>query len=192
MKNYLIIPALSCILFINCKEKKGSKNGKVSKEEPPISALSIIRGQLNDLEKSLYEVRKFETTGNVSDSSYLKKEEIRNVAAPFLSLPEIADENYYQKYTEDKVIDAQQNILNISSIAKSDTMEIQKQFIIIGISPSENSKVQSIYIDRYISKGDSTLEQKLYWEIDKSFLIRSIMEKRDQPEKIHSVKVVWQ
>ena len=192
MKNYLIIPVLIFILFINCKEKKGSKEPKGSKEDPPISALSIIKGQVNDLETSLYEVRKFETIGNVVDSSYLKKEEIRNVASPFLSLREIADEKYYEKYTEDKVIDAQQNILNITSIAKSDTMEIQKQFIVIEISATENSKVQSIYIDRYISNGDSTLEQKLYWEIDKSFLIRNIIEKKDQPEKIHSVKVVWQ
>ncbi len=190
MKNYFVISALLLILFINCKE--GATDRKVSKEDPPISALSIIKGQINDLETSLYEVKKFETIGNVVDSSYLKKEEIRTVASPFLSLREIADENYYERYTEDKVLDAQQNILNITSIAKSDTMEIQKQFIVIEISPTENSKVQSIYIDRYNSKGDSTLEQKLYWEIDKSFLIRNIIEKKDQPEKIHTIKVVWQ
>ena len=90
------------------------------------------------------------------------------------------------------MLDAQQNILNITTIAKSDTTEIQKQFIIVDISPTTDNKVQSIYIDRYISKGDSTLEQKLFWEIDKSFLIRSITGKKDQPEKVHSIKVMWQ
>ena len=164
----------------------------MQKSTPPLSALSIIKGQLNNLETSIYEVKKFETIDNVTDSSYLKKEDIRKAAAPFLSLPEIADEKYYEKYTEDKVLDAQQNILNITTIAKSDTTEIQKQFIIVDISPTTDNKVQSIYIDRYISKGDSTLEQKLFWEIDKSFLIRSITGKKDQPEKVHSIKVMWQ
>ena len=192
MKNYIIVSALTVILLSACKGKKDGKVEKDSKKEAPLSALSIIKGQLNDLETSIYEVKKFETIDNVTDSAYLKKEDIRNVAAPFLSLPEIADEKYYEKYTEDKVLDAQQNILNITSIAKSDTTEIQKQFIIVNISPTTDSKVQSIYIDRYIAKGDSTLEQKLYWEIDKSFLIRSITGKKDQPEKVHSIKVMWQ
>jgi len=192
MKNYLIVSALTVILLPACKGKKDRNEEKDSKKDPPVSALSVIKGQLNDLETSIYEIRKFETIDNVTDSAYLKKEDIRKVAAPFLSLPEIADEKYYEKYTEDKVIDAQQNILNITSIANSDTTEIQKQFIIVEISPTTDSKVQSIYIDRYIAKGDSTLEQKLYWEIDKSFLIRSIIGKKDQPEKVHSIKVMWQ
>ena len=100
----------------------------------PISALSIIKGQLNHLDTSIYEVKKFETTNNVTDSAYLKQDEIRKFAQPFLSLPEIADEGYYEKYTEDKVLDAQQNILNITTIDKSDTTKIFglsyiKQFI---------------------------------------------------------------
>ena len=192
MKNYLIISALTVILLLACKGEKDRKGEKDAKKDAPLSALSIIKGQLNNLETSIYEVKKFETIDNVTDSSYLKKEDIRKAAAPFLSLPEIADEKYYEKYTEDKVLDAQQNILNITTIAKSDTTEIQKQFIIVDISPTTDNKVQSIYIDRYISKGDSTLEQKLFWEIDKSFLIRSITGKKDQPEKVHSIKVMWQ
>lgn len=192
MKNYIIVPALTVILLTACKEKKDSKKETQSKEEPPISALSIIKGQLNHLETTIYEVKKFETSGNVTDSTYLKQNEIRKFAAPFLSLPEIVDEKYYEKYTEDKLIDLQQNTLSITSIAKSDSAEIQKQIVIIGLSPTENSKVQSIFIDRYISKGDSTIEQKLFWEIDKYFSIGSIIEKENQPEKTHSIKVAWQ
>jgi len=191
MKNYLIVPALAVLLFTACKEKKESKKDEESKERP-ISALSIIKGQLNHLDTSFYEVRKFETIGNVTETAYLKRNEIRLFAAPFLSLPEIADEKYYERYTEDKLIDVQQNTLNITSISKSDTAEVQKQIVVIGLSPTENSKIQSIFIDRYILKGDSTIEQKLFWEIDKYFSIGSIVEKGNQPDKIHTTKVAWQ
>jgi hypothetical protein len=192
MKNYFIFPALSILfLLIACKGKKDVPKEK-SKEEQPISALSIIKGQLNHLDTSIYEVKKFETINNVTDSTYLRRDEIRKIAAPFLSLPDIADAKYYEKYSEDKLIDIEQNTLNITAFSKSDTAEIQKQIIIVSISPTENSKVQSIFIDRYISKGDSTIEQKLFWVLDNYFSIRNIIEKENQPEKILTTKVTWQ
>ena len=192
MKNYFIFPALTILfLLIACKGKKDVPKEK-SKEEQPISALSIIKGQLNHLDTSIYEVKKFETLNNVTDSTYLRRDEIRKIAAPFLSLPDIADAKYYEKYTEDKLIDIEQNTLNITALSKSDTAEIQKQIIIVSISPTENSKVQSIFIDRYISKGDSTIEQKLFWVLDNYFSIRNIIEKENQPEKILTTKVTWQ
>lgn len=192
MKNFLIISALTIIFFTACKEKKDPVKEKEPKDDRPISALSIIKGQLNHLDTSIYEVKKFETVNNVTDSIYLKRGEIRKFAQPFLSLPEIADEGYYEKYTEDKLIDIEQNTLNITSIAKSDTAEIQKQIVIVSLSPTENSKVQSIFIDRYIVKGDSTIEQKLFWVLDSYFSIRNIIEKENQPEKILTTKVTWQ
>ena len=186
MKNYLFIPALITILFAACKEKKEVK------QELPISALSIIKGQLNHLDSSLYEIVKYESTDNTTDSSYLKRDEIRKFAAPFLSLPEIADKNYYENYTEERLIDAQQETLSITTTAKNENAEIQKQIIVITLSDVSNGKVQSIFIDRYIPSKDSTVDQKLFWELDKYFSIGSIIEKENQPEKTHFTKVAWQ
>ena len=186
MKNYLILPALITIFFAACKEKKETK------QEPPISALSIIKGQLNSLDTSLYEIIKYETTDNITDTVYLKREEAREFATPFLMLPEIADKDYYKNYTEERLIDAQQETLNITSTAKDENAEIQKQIIVIGLADISSGKVQSIFIDRYIPSKDSTVEQKLFWEIDQYFSIGSIIEKENQPEKTRFTKVVWQ
>ena len=193
MKNYFILASFTWILFIACKEKKKSLDQEApTQNEAPISALSIIRGQLNHLDTSLYQVIKTETIGNRRDSAFVKREDIKRFAEPFLSLPDIAGENYYDNYTEDKFVDAEQNTLNITSIAKNDSAEIQKQIMIISLSPTDNSKVQSIFIDRVIPKNDSTVEQKLFWVLDKYFSVRSIIEKENQPDKIHSLKVEWQ
>ena len=94
MKNYLFVPALIAILLAACQEKKEVK------QELPISVFSIIKGQLKHLDSSLYEITKYETVdNNTADTAYLRREEIRKFAAPFLSLPEIADKNYYENYT---------------------------------------------------------------------------------------------
>jgi hypothetical protein len=186
MKNYLILSPLIVILFVACKEKKETK------QEPPISALSIIKGQLNELDRSLYSIIKYETADNIADTAYLRREEVRKYAEPFLSLPEIADKEYYKNYTEERLIDAQQETLNITSTAKNENEEIQKQIIVIKLSDVSSGTVQSIFIDRYISSKDSTIEQKLFWEVDKYFSIGSIIEKENKPDKTHFTKVTWQ
>jgi hypothetical protein len=186
MKSYLIVPVLIAILFTACKEKKEAN------QEPPISVLSIIKGQLNHLDTSLYGVTKYETADNITDTAYLTRDEIRKFAAPFLSLPEIADKNYYKNYTEEKVIDAQQETLSITTIAKNENAEIQKQIIVIALADVSNGKVQSIFVDRHMSSKDSTVEQKLFWELDQYFSIHNIIEKENQPEKTRFTKVAWQ
>ena len=186
MKNYLILPALIAVFFAACKEKKEIE------QEPPISALSIIKGQLNSLDTSLYSIIKYETTGNVTDTLYLKREDVRKFAAPFLTLPEIADKEYYENYTEERLIDAQQETLNITSTAKSENAEIQKQIMVITLADVSSGKVQSIFIDRYIPSKDSIIEQKLFWEVGKYFSIGNIIEKENQPDKTHFSKVTWQ
>ena len=186
MKNYLIIPAFMTILLAACKEKKEAK------QESPISVLSIIKGQLNQLDTSLYGIIKYEIADSITDTTYLKRDEIRKFAAPFLSLPEIADKNYYENYTEEKVIDAQQETLNITTTAKNENAEIQKQIIVIALADVSSGKVQSIFIDRYLPSKDSTVEQKLLWEMDQYFSIRNIIEKENQPEKTRFTKVAWQ
>jgi len=186
MKNYLFLSALIAISFAGCKQKKETK------QEPPISALSIIKGQLNRLDTSLYSIIKYETGDNITDTLYLKREEVRKFAAPFLMLPEIADKEYYNNYTEERLIDAQQETLNITSTAKNENAEIQKQIMVITLADVSSGKVQSIFIDRYLPSKDSTIEQKLFWEIDKYFSIGTIIEKENQPDKTLFTKVAWQ
>ena len=186
MKNYLLFPALIAIFFAACKQKKETK------QEPPISALSIIKGQLNGLDTSLYSIIKYETAGNSTDTTYVKREDVRNFAAPFLTLPEIADKEYYNNYTEERLIDAQQGTLNITSTAKNENAEIQKQIMVITLADDASGKVQSVFIDRYMPSKDSTVEQKLFWEIDKYFSIGSIIQKENQPDNTHFTKVAWQ
>jgi len=187
MKNYLIIPALIALFSAGCKEKKETK------QDAPISALSIIKGQLNKLDTSLYAFTKYDRTNDRSDTTYLKREEVRQYAGPFLSLPDIADVNNNKKYNEEKLIDAQTDILSIISTLKDgENSEVLKQILVIDVSDISNAKVQSIFIDRNISSNNSTIEQKLFWQIDKYFTINSAIIKENQPDKTNFLKVTWQ
>lgn len=188
MKNYLIVHLFIVILLVACKQKNETK------EELPISALSIIKGQLNHLDTSLYQLTKIETNGNITDTTYLKREELTKFAGLFLSLPDIANGKYLDQYDEERLIDAQQQTLSITSTPKPEieNAEIQKQILVIDVTDISNGKVQSIYIDRFLSSGDSTIQQKLFWEIDRYFSITDIIQKDNQPDKTHRTIVAWQ
>ncbi len=174
------------LLLISCN---GNKEKKV---EPGISAISIIKGQVNHLDTSLYQIMKYEMQDGKTDTAYLKREEVREWAASFLSLPDISKNNYSENYTEERLLDAEQNSLSITSTAKNEKMEIQKQIIIVPLDDMATGTVHSIYIDRLVQVKDSSIEQKLFWQIDKYFQIGNIIQVGSHPEKMKMLKVTWE
>jgi hypothetical protein len=185
MKNSLIISTLVTVLLTGCQNKKKEKS------DLPISALSIIKGQLNKLDSSMYAFMKLERNGNKTDTTYLKREEVRKLAEPFLALPDITDKKTYKKYSEERLIDAEQGTLSITSTLKdNEDAEIQKQMLIVGMGDGPSGNVKSIFIETARKSGDATIEQKLFWELDKYFTV--LIEKDNQPEKNNFMKVVWQ
>jgi len=187
MKNYWVILVLTILLITACKQKKEET------KEAPISAISIIKGQLHNLDSFMYEIKKVERNENRNDTTFINRHEARSLAAPFLSLPDIADKKLSKKYTEERLLDAEQNILSITSTLKEDEHEeIEKQMLGVDISDISNGHVQSIFIDTYKQAGDSTIETKLVWEVDKYFTIYTTIQKSDQPEKNYFIKVMWQ
>ena len=185
MKNIFISLVSFSIVFNSCKEKKENSH------EPVISAISIIKGQLNHLDTSFYQISKIETINGKTDTTYLKREEVRGLASDFLSLTDISQSNYSKNYMEERLIDEGQNILSITATAKNEQQELQKQIIIIPLDELASGKVESIYIDRSVQIKDSSTQQKLFWQIGRYFQVVSIIQKGSDPEIIHIRKVKW-
>ncbi len=184
MKNTFLL-FITSIILISCKEKN-----KTSKE-PVISALSVIKGQINHLDTSFYQIIKFETQNGITDTSYVKREDIRNLSSDFLSLTDITQTNYPENYTEERLIDEGQNTLSITATAKNENLEIQKQIIIVPLDEFSSGKIESIFIDRSVQIKDSSIQQKLFWQVDKYFQVASIIQIENQPEKVQVLKIQW-
>ena len=185
MKNIFVLLVSMCMVFISCRGKKAKSN------EPLISAISIIKGQLKHLDTSFYQILKFETIDDITDTTYLKREDVRKQAYAFLSLPDITQNDYSENYIEDRLIDEGQNTLSIIATAKDGNQEIQKQIIIIPMDEFTSGKVASIYMDRITQIKDSSIQQKLFWQIGHYFQIVNMIQKGNAPEKVSIVKVKW-
>jgi hypothetical protein len=185
MKRSLFYAVGLFLLIVACKDK-GDSN-----KEQAISAISIIKGQLNHLDTSLFQIAKYETTGAGTDSAWLKREQVREYASPFLSLPDISDKKYKNQYTEERLMDAGEGQLSITYTAKEENAEIQKQIFIIKLEDISSGNVHSIYIDRFMQHKDSLVQQKLYWELDNFFSIGTIIQRTNAPESTYQLKVEW-
>lgn len=188
MKSSIQILLIGTCFILSCKNEEKDKN----KDEQFISTVSIIKGQVNHIDTSLYQVTMFASAEGQTDTTYLRREEVREIAKSFLDLPDISVKELNGKYTHESIIDEGQNALTITSTANDSLLEIQKQIIIVGLDDLASGNVKSIYIERLKNDKDSTLEQKLFWEIDRFFRIANIIQKENQPEKISTVRVTWE
>jgi hypothetical protein len=186
MKKIISLITVLFVLISSCK------NESKTKEEIPISVISIIKGQIQHLDTSLYQFTKYKISEEKPDTSWINREEAIQLASDFLTLPDISKKDYHNDYTEERLIDAAQNILSITAMAKKEEAEIQKQIIIINLDELASGKVSSIYFDRIKQVRDTVIEQKLFWEIDKFFQIGTSTLVNNQQEKTDLLKVSWQ
>jgi hypothetical protein len=188
MKNrFIIILAGSLIFIFNAckgKEKKTEKNSF-------ISALSIIEGQIKEVDTSFYTIIKVNYRDSITrDTEYIPRENFRLVAKDFLDITDLSSE----RFTEENIPGPTEKYSTISykpiDPAKE---EIQRIDFIIDPDPGETGKsvVKSIYIDKGISNKDSSVQKKLLWQMDKSFQVTTIRQLPGKPETNSTYSVSW-
>ncbi|GAC1423244.1 MAG: hypothetical protein NVS9B7_25880 [Flavisolibacter sp.] len=145
------------------------------------------------MDSSLYRIIKIETAGPKSDTSYIKREEFKQYAADFLSLPDIGADNLKNQYEESKINDDDLKSYILTYTTKEKNNEVQRQDVMIDQNPdiNGNSQVKTIIIDKWVTKEDFSIHKNMVWEINNRFLIVTKIQKQNQPEKISKLEVIW-
>jgi hypothetical protein len=182
MRN-LAVFLICTVLFIGCKSKKKEENTSF------FPALSFIKSQVAHVDTSVYSIIKVVTVDSTSDTTYIKREQFRQEADDFLSVPDISSSKLRDDYTETKQYDTELNQVSLSYAPKEDG-EITNQVVMIKPG-ADGDKVSSIFINRTIDSEDSTVQKILFWQVDKRFKITTLVQKTNQPEKKHIVEVIW-
>jgi len=177
------------ILFISgaCKQKKSSDS-----KEDFFPVLSFLKSQVAQIDTSLFSIKKIIITDSIhSDTTFVPREEFRNLAKDFLEIPDLTGSMYKKRYTEEKFYDENLNRVIITYTPnKSEAEELQKQEVLITPDPS-GDKVNSIIIESVINNKDSFLLKRMFWQVDKSFQVSITSQKQAQPETNHILKVTW-
>ncbi len=187
-KNIFVATGVLILILFACKQKKNE-----DKSETFFPVLSFLQSQVADIDTSLYPIKKIVYIDSLhSDTSWVKREEFRELAKDFLAIPDIAGKKYKKLYSEEKLYDESMNrvILSYKPI-KPDNAEIQKQEILITPDVAIGDKVSSIIIDQVVSNKDGSVQKKMLWRVDQSFQVTTISQKPGEPEIISTLIVTW-
>lgn len=174
------------ISFIACKQKEKSNGEKF------FPVLSFLQSQVADIDTSLYSIRKLVYVDSLkTDTIYIPREQFREAAKDFLSIPDLSSAKYQDRYTEEKQFDETLNrVVLIYTPLKPDKEEIQRQEVLIKPDPS-GDKITNIIINQVVNTKDSLVQKRLLWKVGESFQILNIKQLKGQPETTSTVKITW-
>lgn len=185
----LLLLSLSAILgFTSCKEEEKKADGK---EFFPV--LSYLNSQVSAVDTSLYSIIRLDYVDSARiDTTYIPREQFRQVAAEFLAIPDLSSRKFRDRYTEKEQYDelTDRVILSYNPIDPSKE-EIQSQEVLIKPDAAAGDKVTSIIINRLNNSRDSIVQKRLLWQVDESFQVVVMKQLPGQPETITRYKVSW-
>ncbi len=184
MNKWLI--AASFLYFVSCKSKK---------EEDANAAFfpvaSFIKSQVAQVDTTLNRIMKIITVKGTSDTAYISRAEFRKEAKDFLSLPDISSKKLKDDYTETQLYDEDLERVILNYTPKNQDTEIRRQEVMIKPDNLRGDKVESIFIDQLLEFNDSAVQKRLTWNVDHNFQVVTIVQKGNTPDKIHTLRLVW-
>jgi hypothetical protein len=174
----------------------GCKN-KDKQSEPGnqfFPAIPYIKSQVAKVDTSLYSIMRIvpiDSTHN--DTTYLRREQFKDVAREFLALPDITQGEYTDRFTEQNTFDESLGrVMMIYTAKNAKQEEIQRQEVLIKPQPgTSEDQVTSIFINTNQSNKDSSIEKNLLWKVDESFQVTTIKQYPGKPEITSTYKVSW-
>jgi hypothetical protein len=185
--NKLLFGAV-CIICICCNHQKQKQGDDVTY----FPVVSFLKGQARHIDTSLYRIVKIETIDSTTTTTYIKREEFKKYAKDFLELPDISSDKWKEDYEETRMFDDALNnvILTYTTTERENTVR-REDVMLEPTNASGNSEVKNIIVNTFQLEDDSTIEKNMVWYVNRRFIIVTKVQKKDQPEKIKKLEVIW-
>jgi hypothetical protein len=180
----MVLLGSTCI-YIGCKQKKNDV----------FPVLDFIKAQIANVDTSVYSIVKLvPKTDSTYDTTYVKREEFKQLAKDFLETPDIS-KTLGGKYTEERMMNNDLGLAVFIATPKDADLEVRRQEVRIepgGDAPDAiNDKIKSIYIEKVKNDKDSSVMKRMTWYTDRKFQIVTITQKANNEEKTSVMEVVW-
>lgn len=197
MKKNLFCIAILCIVF-SCNNKTEEAN-IVADTKPEADSTkvtffpvtSFLKGQLLVLDSLPVTVLQIKTVGKKSDSTWLKKENVRPVLQPFIS-QEIGADNLTAFFKQTKFNDQTVEAITFTYeplAALPDSITLRHWDVYI---QPETGKVKKVYLLKRLNIDGKNYTEQLTWQTDKWAKIVTILNKPDGSSEVESeTKLVW-
>lgn len=190
----LFLSLLSCLLFafLGCSTNSGSTNLPNDNTESPsiFPVTSYLKGQLLEIDSAEITPLKLTIQDGKTDSVWIKREEVRSAAAPFLK-PEIDSASMSSLFSTKSFLDQTINAYTFTQDPKvklPDSIDLRHWDVYM--SPQTN-KITRIYLVKERTVENVEIATQLTWLADKSFTIRTITQAPGKQPVIKEEKIIW-
>ncbi|RYY40170.1 MAG: hypothetical protein EOO08_07490 [Chitinophagaceae bacterium] len=176
------------LLLVACGDKKEEKADGTSTE--PFQAIAFIRSQVRDVDTSLYQIRKVVSFDGKADTSVITREQFRQEAAPFLTLPDVASKDLRDDYKEENLYDETLKKVVLFYTAKDPEAALQREQVII--DPDQGGGlVKTMIFDFYDKQGGYIVHRNLVWANNDHFSVSESLPGPGGTERIRRTTVSW-
>lgn len=182
----LLVPVL---LLQNCKSKPvNSYNFTETSDTLTFFPINIyLQGQLNKIDSQATVVYKILINGASRDSSIISKQELWQLAYPFLAY-DITSKPLHKYFKENVFADQTTKSIIFNYTAMVDTLPLRSVNILMD---STGERMKNIFMSVEKTSGDSTITEKAGWKNDESFFINRSIQKGDNAPTMQRTVVVW-
>ena len=187
-KLFAFIVPVFFIFFTACSSKKNNtaSSNSSGQIENIFPVTDFLKGQLRILDSMGVTPLKIISINGKKDSMWLKREDIRKNATPFLT-PVIDSANMYSLFSERSFLDQTINAFTFSYDPKKklpDSIKITHWDVYM--NPETNS------IDRiYMVKENADTTTQLTWLVNKWYSIRTIIQPAQGQPLVKEEKMIW-
>ena len=181
-----ILRLLSLMILISCNSSDPvKKNEDLDKTFFPIAG--TILTELKNIDSLPIAIIKYTVSGNLKDTTIMKKEEMKAVADQLIK-PDISQPDYKKYYKETVFMDNTTNTITMSYDTEDEKPEVRKIEVVID---ANNQRVKTIYVEKLAQHDDSSMLKKMIWTTGKNLQVISIMNKKSEPESVKMEKYEW-
>jgi hypothetical protein len=192
-KLFLFLLPIGFLFFTACHSNETPRSVaiKTSADSTNIFPVtSFIRAQLKELDTMPVTPLLLTTIAGKTDSTWLKRADIRKKAVPFLS-PEIDSASMHSLFKESSFLDQTINAYTFSYDPKNKLPDsIHLTHCDVYMNPQTNL-VERIYMVKENDSATQNVTTQLTWLVDKWYSIRTITEVPGHKAQVKEEKMIW-
>ena len=203
MKNHILTLAVSILIpiaigIIGCKNKEEQSSSVPDQQQQTDSpevknylpVLDFLKGEIQNVDSFYAGMRKITIRNGKTDSTFISSEEFHRITNEFVT-NDLTKDFLEEHYNESSFIDQSTRSVTFTYEPKDHNLVIRRVDLLTGQSSSGFDKLKSLFIEKQMNSGDTSILKRIFWKAGKNFLLMTQKTIGQNPPDISQVKVVW-
>ena len=192
----ILIPIAIGIIGCKNKEEQSSPlSDQQQKTDSPevknyLPVLDFLKGEIQNVDSFFAGMKKITVRNGKTDSTFISSEEFHGITNEFVT-NDLTKEFLEAHYNETSFMDQSTQSVTFTYEPKDHNLAIRRIDLLTGQSSSGLDKLKSLFIEKQVNSGDTSILKRLFWKAGKNFLLITQKTVGQNPPDISQVKVVW-